>query len=138
MSSYWDIAKYKKELDYVTNYFHYPVAILLCSLISNSFLTPNHITSFAIIFEISAVALILLNFDDYSILIVILLQLGWIFDLMDGMLARYKKISYYNDSIPSLKGYYYDDVINKQLYHTKRGQEIWLELGFPYQTDEAE
>ncbi len=110
MSSYRDIAKYKKELDYVTNYFHYPVAILLCSLISNSFLTPNHITSFAIIFEISAVALILLNFDDYSILIVILLQLGWIFDLMDGMLARYKKISYYNDSIPSLKGYYYDAV----------------------------
>ena len=37
-----------------------------------------------------------------------------------------------------LSSYQYDDVINKQLYHTKRGQEIWLELGFPYQTDEAE
>ena len=37
-----------------------------------------------------------------------------------------------------LNSYQYDDVINKQLYHTKRGQEIWLELGFPYQTDEAE
>ena len=37
-----------------------------------------------------------------------------------------------------LATYQYDDVINKQLYHTKRGQEIWLQLGFPYQTDEAE
>ena len=37
-----------------------------------------------------------------------------------------------------LNSYQYDDVINKQLYHTKRGQEIWLQLGFPYQTDEAE
>ena len=36
-----------------------------------------------------------------------------------------------------LNTFRYDDVINKQLYHTKRGQEIWLELGFPYQKDEA-
>lgn len=35
-----------------------------------------------------------------------------------------------------LNTFRYDDVINKQLYHTKRGQEIWLELGFPYQKDE--
>lgn len=35
-----------------------------------------------------------------------------------------------------LAGYQYDDVINKQLYHTRRGQEIWLQLGFPYQRDE--
>ena len=35
-----------------------------------------------------------------------------------------------------LSSYQYDDVINKQLYHTKRGQEIWLQLGFPYQKDE--
>ena len=44
----------------------------------------------------------------------------------------------YRDLKRDLKGFYYDDVINKQLYHTKRGQEIWLQLGFPYQTDEAE
>lgn len=35
-----------------------------------------------------------------------------------------------------LNTFRYDDVINKQLYHTKRGQEIWLELGFRYQRDE--
>ena len=42
----------------------------------------------------------------------------------------------YRDLKRDLKGFYYDDVINKQLYHTKRGQEIWLQLGFPYQKDE--
>tara|TARA_B100001250_G_C19789212_1_gene785631 strand:+ start:1152 stop:1829 length:678 start_codon:yes stop_codon:yes gene_type:complete len=110
MSTYQDIAKYKKSFDFITNNFHYPIAIFLCSLISNSFLTPNHLTLIAVIIEISAVALIFLNFHDYSILIVILLQLGWIFDLMDGMLARYKKIGYYNIKNPSLKGYYFDAV----------------------------
>ena len=31
-----------------------------------------------------------------------------------------------------INGYQYNDVINRQLYHTRRGQEIWLELGFTY------
>lgn len=34
-----------------------------------------------------------------------------------------------------LNGFYYDDVINKQLYHTRKGQEIWLKLGLPYVKD---
>ena len=28
--------------------------------------------------------------------------------------------------------YQYDNVINRQLYYTLRGQEIWMELGFPF------
>ena len=31
-----------------------------------------------------------------------------------------------------MKEYRYDDVINRQLYFTKKGEEIWLKLGFPY------
>ena len=42
----------------------------------------------------------------------------------------------YRDLKRDLKGFYYDDVINKQLYHTNEGQRIWLQLGFPYQKDE--
>jgi len=42
----------------------------------------------------------------------------------------------FRDLKRDLNGYHYDDVINKQLYHTRRGQQIWLELGFPYQRDE--
>ena len=32
----------------------------------------------------------------------------------------------------NINGFAYNDVINRQLYHTRRGQEIWLELGFTY------
>jgi len=42
----------------------------------------------------------------------------------------------YRDLKRDLDGFHYDDVINKQLYHTNEGQRIWLELGFPYQRDE--
>ena len=42
----------------------------------------------------------------------------------------------YRDLKRDLDGYHYDDVINKQLYHTNEGQRIWLELGFAYQRDE--
>ncbi len=42
----------------------------------------------------------------------------------------------YRDLKRDLDGYHYDDVINKQLYHTNEGQRIWLQLGFPYQKDE--
>jgi len=107
---YKEISKFKKSFDFVTNFFHYPIAIFLCSLISNSFLTPNHLTLISVVFEISAVFLIFYNLLDYNILIVILLQLGWIFDLMDGMLARYKKVGFYDEKNPTLKGYYFDAV----------------------------
>ena len=42
----------------------------------------------------------------------------------------------YRDLKRDLDGFHYDDVINKQLYHTNVGQRIWLELGFAYQRDE--
>ena len=42
----------------------------------------------------------------------------------------------YGDLKRDLDGFHYDDVINKQLYHTNEGQRIWLELGFAYQRDE--
>ena len=42
----------------------------------------------------------------------------------------------YRDLKRDLDGFHYDDVINKQLYHTNEGQRIWLQLGFPYQKDE--
>ena len=42
----------------------------------------------------------------------------------------------FRDLKRDLNGYHYDDVINKQLYHTHEGQRIWLKLGFRYQRDE--
>jgi len=40
----------------------------------------------------------------------------------------------YRDLKRDLNCFCYDDVINKQLYHTRRGQEIWLKLDFPWVT----
>ena len=62
MVPYKEIAKYKKNFDFITNYFHYPIAILLCSFISNTSITPNYLTLIAIGFEIFAVVLIIINF----------------------------------------------------------------------------
>ncbi|MBC8197992.1 MAG: CDP-alcohol phosphatidyltransferase family protein [Candidatus Marinimicrobia bacterium] len=107
---YKDIAQFKKSFDIITNKFHYPIAIFLCTLISKSKATPNFITFISIVFELSAISLICINFSLYKYFIVILFQLGWIFDLMDGMLARYKKQGSYHPTNPSIKGYYLDAV----------------------------
>ena len=50
---------------------------------------------------------IITGFESNLIIIVVLLQLGWLFDLMDGMMARYKKMGYYHPDNPSNKGYYF-------------------------------
>jgi len=51
--------------------------------------------------------------------------------LFGGRSSRHNYRSLKDD----LKKFTYDDVINKQLYHTRRGQQIWLQLGFPYIKD---
>jgi phosphatidylglycerophosphate synthase len=72
------------------------------------------------------------------ILIVVLLQLGWIFDLMDGMMARYKKMGFYHPDNPSNKGYYLDAVSDHILkfmiigafgYQLSRSHELGWEIG---------
>lgn len=107
---YKEISVYRKHLDIVTNNIHYPIASFLCAVISPLGITPNMITAAAFISELIAVGLILINFPENKILIVLLLQFGWIFDLMDGMLARYKKLGYYHPIKPTLKGFYWDSV----------------------------
>lgn len=110
MSRYQDIIKFRKSFDLVTNWVHYPIAGFLCTLLSYTAITPNQITFLAIFSELSAVYFILTGFESNLILIVVLLQLGWIFDLMDGMMARYKKMGFYQPEKPSVKGYYLDAV----------------------------
>ena len=107
---YKEISIYRKKLDIITNNIHYPIATILCVIISSTSITPNMITLIAVICELLAVGLIYSDLVEYSVIIVIFLQLGWIFDLMDGMMARYKKMGYYHPSQPSNKGYYLDAI----------------------------
>ena len=107
---YKEISLYRKNFDIITNNIHYPIATIFSAIIASTFITPNIVTLFAVISELLAIWLIYKDIVEHSVIIVILLQLGWIFDLMDGMLARYKKIGYYHPNKPSLKGYYWDSV----------------------------
>ena len=138
MSRYSEISQFRKSFDVVTNWVHYPIATYLCALLSFTGISPNQITSLAIIFELSAIYFILTSFESNMILIVVLLQLGWIFDLMDGMLARFKKMGFYHPDNPSNKGYYLDAVSDHILkfmiigalgYQLSRSHELGWEIG---------
>ncbi len=115
MNRYREISQYRKSFDVVTNYVHYPIATFLCTLLSYTSVTPNQITALAVIVELSAAMLIVQGEKWNLILATLLLQLGWIFDLMDGMLARYKKTGYFSEQSPSLRGYYWDAVSDHTL-----------------------
>jgi len=107
---YREISQFRKSFDAVTNWIYYPLASYLCAILSYTSITPNQITILSILSELSAVYLIITSFDSNLGIIAILLQLGWILDLMDGMMARFKKMGYYNPINPSKKGYYLDAV----------------------------
>ena len=110
MSRYTEISQFRKSFDIITNWVYYPIASYLCALFSFTAITPNQITLLAILSELSAIYFIITSFESNLILIVALLQLGWLFDLMDGMMARYKKMGFYHPKNPSNKGYYLDAV----------------------------
>lgn len=138
MSRYAEISRLRKPFDVVTNWVHYPIATYLCALLSFTGISPNQITSLAIISELSAIYFILTSFESNMVLIVALLQLGWIFDLMDGMMARYKKMGFYHPDNPSNKGYYLDAVSDHILkfmiigalgYQLSRSHELGWEIG---------
>lgn len=48
-----------------------------------------------------------------------------------------KKSSRYSRAKRDLKNFTYDEVIENHIYRIRRGQEIWLQLGFPYVTDKT-
>ena len=138
MNRYKELNQYRKQFDIFTNWIYYPIATFLCSILSYTSISPNSITFLAISFELIAFYLILINFTQFAILIVLLLQFGWIFDLMDGMMARFKKVGYYHPTNPSNKGYYLDAVSDHILkfmiiaalgYELSKNHEFGWEIG---------
>ena len=115
MSRYTEISQFRKSFDIITNWVYYPIASYLCVLFSFTAITPNQITFLAILSELSAIYFIITGFESNLIIIVVLLQLGWLFDLMDGLMARYKKLGFYHPINPSIKGYYLDAISDHAL-----------------------
>ena len=59
---------------------------------------------------------------------------NWKLKLKDKVFG---KKSRYSRAKRDLKNFTYDEVIENHIYRIRRGQEIWLELGFPYVTDKT-
>lgn len=81
-----------------------PLSVAIMLLIADwKWLTPNMVTSLANVFKLIGAALIVLDHREYAISAVIILQIGVLFDHIDGTLARYRKTG-------STFGAFYDKV----------------------------
>ena len=80
-----------KYTDFLAFYFYQKLAyVLLLSIKNYDFITPNKITLFALIFGIFSAYFI---YVDQLFLAFLFLNFSFVFDCLDGQLARYKKMS---------------------------------------------
>jgi phosphatidylglycerophosphate synthase len=102
--------------------------------------TPNQITVFAFLLGILSGSLFLLNSYTYYVIAAILVQISFIFDGVDGTLARYKKLtSYYG----AWQDRIFDRIIDVLLvscmsyshFFLKKDLEIFIYLIFIYLTN---
>lgn len=69
-----------------------PITILVMLVIADwKFLTPNRLTTVANLCKLAAAALFIPEWGDHVVLGVVLLQLGVLFDHLDGTMARYRR-----------------------------------------------
>ena len=81
-----------------------PICILVMLVVADwKWLTPNVLTTLAIVSKVVAAVLIAIDFEQYMIPAVVLLQLGLLFDHLDGTVARYRQCG-------SAFGAFYDKV----------------------------
>jgi len=87
-----EIRKCVKPYDWWTETFTFKFSIPLVSLISKTKITPNQLTLISLFIVIAASLLIARGGYVFLIIGALLLQVGYMFDHVDGQLARYKKI----------------------------------------------
>lgn len=90
-----ELKKLSKEHEYqglFRNWIYSPFYIYITSLLVNTRITPNMVTSFSLI--LAFIAAFFYYRADYTSLVIgtIFLNLSLIFDFVDGALARYKKL----------------------------------------------
>lgn len=110
-----------------------PLSVLIMLAIADwKWLTPNMVTSLANVFKLIGAALIILDHREYAISAVIILQLGVLFDHIDGTLARYRKTG-------STFGAFYDKVSDAVTWLVISGaigwaayaetKSVWMPIG---------
>jgi phosphatidylglycerophosphate synthase len=69
-----------------------PLSILIMLVVADwRWLTPNLATTLANVLKLAGAALILIDHREYAILAAVVLQVGLLFDHLDGTLARYRR-----------------------------------------------
>lgn len=93
-----------KYTDFLAFYFYQKIAYIFLLLIKKySFVTPNKITFLALVFGVFSAYFII---ADKLFLAFCLLQLSFVFDCLDGQLARYKNMS-------SELGMWFDNIVDR-------------------------
>lgn len=121
-----------KYTDWLAYYFYQPIAYMVLKIIKNTTITPNQITFFSLILGVCGALFI---FYDTKIALV-LLNMSFVFDCLDGQMARYKKIF-------SVFGMFLDNVSDRIVesfyivsisyyYHTTSYSIVVLALYFLY------
>ncbi len=128
-------ATYKPRQEWWSRVFASPVALwLLCLVADWRAITPNRLTIASFLLTLSVAALILTGSADHLRLAAILLQIAYIFDCMDGQLARYRKQtsdlgSFLDKSLDFIKIAFVVCALALEAFHRSRS-EVPLLLGF--------
>ena len=97
-----------------------PASILITIVIGDwRWVTPNRVTLFATLLKFAAAAMFLVDDRAWLIAGVVALQLGAIFDHVDGTLARYRRT-------PSNLGFFFDTVSDAVTWFTTLAALGWL------------
>lgn len=103
-----------------------PLSVLIMLVVADwKWLTPNIVTSVANVFKLAGAALLVLDHREYALSAAIILQVGVLFDHVDGQLARYRKTG-------STFGAFYDKVSDAVTWLVISGALGWaayLETG---------
>jgi phosphatidylglycerophosphate synthase len=85
---------YRTREEWWSRVFASPIAYSILHLIADwRLITPNLLTFCSFFLVLTASFLIIFDFSSFSLLAGIILQVAYIFDCMDGQLARYRGIS---------------------------------------------
>ena len=95
-----------KKAGIIATYIHVPIASRIALFLSKTNITPNQITMLNLTFSITASFLFLFGTNIYLIIGAFLILFSYIFDLVDGKLARLKKME-------SKLGMFLDSIIDR-------------------------
>jgi CDP-alcohol phosphatidyltransferase len=121
------LATRKKNDQLFNTYFMRPIAGFVVTLLARTPATPNQVTLLATaVFVLAAVLLVAMPTGPWAWVGVLVVELSYLFDCCDGMLARHKKIA-------SQQGHLFDfftDEVKALMLVGALGLRLWRSGGF--------